>query len=633
MNFRTLSLSIWVFGAALFMGLLIYGCSNEDHVAGPVSVYPSNVWRHQNPIPTSNNLLDIEFISPWEVWACGTAGSLLHSVDQGQTWVESFVLPATAMDLFFLDENNGWAVGGNGMIAFTDDGGRSWRQQYSGTIELISTVTFLNLRDGWAATTSGSVLRTANGGRTWRRLSTGVCQIYDLLMLDLSEGWVVGRTGLTPSGAGLFHTSDGGITWVSVDPGIPGDLGPDYPGAYVSVRLNSIASPVTGMLSVVGESVVWDGIGGITLFSDDGGSTWTYEFTNAILYGLTFTSNGTGWACGFGGVIERSDDSGRTWHRQQAFGWSFQNLKMYDDQAGCAVGEAGIIVATIDGGTTWNRISESSRSILSDIQFIDQEHGWAAGFGGVLVTKDGGESWQQTGCTANETVQFFDINHGLACDYNGNLDATHDGGSTWVRIKNAIESRVWGMCFVDTLRGWVCGTPAILRSDDGGRNWAVQWTGVGLNGICFVDTSRGWAVGGRGTIVNTADGGRHWNIQPSQVTTVLQDVVFIDSLRGWVVGGSSTILATTDGGQHWSPQNPGTDGTSYFDDVQFIDATTGWVAGFAGLVLATTDSGRSWIRQFSPTSNHLIALSAVDKDHVWAAGFNGTIITTAPRRK
>lgn len=613
--------------------LLISGCSEADHATGPVSGATSYIWRNQNPTPTSNNLLDVEFISSREAWACGTAGSLLHTFDGGNTWKESFVLPATALDIFFLDENTGWLAGGNGMIARTENGGRTWQQEFSGTTDLIRRVMFLNGRVGWATTSSGIILHTENSGITWRQISTIVGYIRDILFLDRYDGWAIGRSFSSPSGAGLFHTSDGGATWAEVDAGIPTDLGPDIPFADVSADLYSIASPDDNLISIVGEAVQWDLIGGIRLFSPDAGKTWSVELTNIPHRGVSFTPSGDGVAVGYGGVIYRSVDAGRTWFQEETtFGWTLVGLDMFDDRTGCAVGSAGMVVVTSDGVQTWTRISEGSRGFVDDIQFVDRDHGWVAGTDGVLLSVDGGESWHQTECTANKALQFFDVNHGLACDYEGNLDETHDGGNSWVRIKNAIESRVYDMCFVDTLTAWVAGSPAILRSDDGGRNWMVQWTGPRTYGIHFVDTLRGWAVGDNATIVATSDGGRHWTAQTSPVMTRLEDVFFLDSLHGRAVGGSSAILVTTDGGQNWNLQVAAEASESYLYAVRFVDLTTGWIVGDAGLVLATSDGGQSWTKEFTPTSNPLFTLCAVDKSSAWAAGWCGTIITTTSKR-
>src|SRR5262245_35152687 len=81
-----------------------------------------------------------------------------------------------------------------------------------------------------------------------------------------------------------------------------------------------------------------------------------------------------------------------------------------------------------------------------------------------------------------------------------------------------------------------------------------------LTAVTFVDADRGWAVGDRGVIWHTSDGGRNWKLQNSGVTCRLEAVQFIDADNGVVVGGwtqpythetHGAALRTRDGGRTW----------------------------------------------------------------------------------
>ncbi|MFW6169489.1 MAG: YCF48-related protein [Planctomycetota bacterium] len=127
-----------------------------------------------------------------------------------------------------------------------------------------------------------------------------------------------------------------------------------------------------------------------------------------------------------------------------------------------------------------------------------------------------------------------------------------------------------------------------------------------LNDMFFLNSDLGWAVGDRGVILHTEDGGRHWRTQQVSTAAQLESVHFIDDERGWVVGGrvhsytrrtSCVIARTQDGGATWKIVSDMTlPGLEY---VQFHDAQHGWAVGkssalYPAGVFRTSDGGRSW---------------------------------------
>ena len=131
-------------------------------------------------------------------------------------------------------------------------------------------------------------------------------------------------------------------------------------------------------------------------------------------------------------------------------------------------------------------------------------------------------------------------------------------------------------------------------------------TDAELCDVCFIDPQRGWAVGDRGVIRQTDDGGRHWRLQHSPVACRLESVCFLDDRNGWIVGGwtqpythkgQGVVLRTHDGGQHWEPiprlSLPA------LRRVKFFDAHHGWAVAdpsdmYPAGVFRTDDGGLSW---------------------------------------
>lgn len=81
-----------------------------------------------------------------------------------------------------------------------------------------------------------------------------------------------------------------------------------------------------------------------------------------------------------------------------------------------------------------------------------------------------------------------------------------------------------------------------------------------LNDVAFINPQIGVAVGNRGLIWRTSDGGRKWSIVKTEWTGELKSIVFADSMNGWIVGGHAlpirglhegVVLRTQDGGATW----------------------------------------------------------------------------------
>ncbi|TWT48839.1 YCF48-related protein [Botrimarina hoheduenensis] len=146
-----------------------------------------------------------------------------------------------------------------------------------------------------------------------------------------------------------------------------------------------------------------------------------------------------------------------------------------------------------------------------------------------------------------------------------------------------------------------------------------------LNAIEMIDALQGWAVGDRGVILATDNGGRTWSRQGAPIEGALQSVSFIDARRGWAVGGLvqphtrvsiGVVLRTKDGGRTWSllpqPTLPALSEVRFFDHQHGIAAGAGSSFSPSG-VFITNDGGRSW--------------NATTTDRTWrwnAADFVGT---------
>lgn len=65
-------------------------------------------------------------------------------------------------------------------------------------------------------------------------------------------------------------------------------------------------------------------------------------------------------------------------------------------------------------------------------------------------------------------------------------------------------------------------TPAVVVSDVPVTVGQTMQNDASLADVVFVDRATGWAVGDRGVIWHTSDGGRSWQLQASGVTSTLR---------------------------------------------------------------------------------------------------------------
>ena len=140
-----------------------------------------------------------------------------------------------------------------------------------------------------------------------------------------------------------------------------------------------------------------------------------------------------------------------------------------------------------------------------------------------------------------------------------------------------------------------------------------------LASVFFTTATDGCAVGNRGAIWLTRDGGANWDLKESPVPGLHRSVTFVNRKTGWIVGSSTMpgnqlplgyVLQTTDAGETWKliagrpqrdPKSPAV-GIKYLPRlraVRFFTPTTGFAVGasnrfFPSGVLKTVDGGLNW---------------------------------------
>lgn len=172
-----------------------------------------------------------------------------------------------------------------------------------------------------------------------------------------------------------------------------------------------------------------------------------------------------------------------------------------------------------------------------------------------------------------------------------------------------VESEVHGQDL-----SWVRG--AIERSKQQPRDSVPLWqydprvaAGSGdasLHALACASPDRVWAVGDRGLILASQDGGRSWNPQLSGTSLNLYAVAFLDEQHGFAVGGTiqpmsrmslGIVLITDDAGLHWR------------------SASAEPLARMTGLAIAERGVLRAW-GDYSPAHGSAI-MESYDQGQTW----------------
>lgn len=339
--------------------------------------------------------------------------------------------------------------------------------------------------------------------------------------MDAAEGWTVGEEGV------ILHTIDSGKTW---------EKQPSATSATLEACV--FISPYEGWI-VGHDDQLPEDASGVVLFSKDGGISWKRILAGEVpaLFAVQFAGN-RGWLLGkanqrFPGGLVETKDGGLTWKpgpggNVKGFITAAKNGLQGGLLAGGSLGvigqfgDQGLLTQTVDPNarrTIRAILGGNPAKVKQDSQAVSNKEmgitAIAVGEQG-LVVRQGEKDWETiTGIFSNEAASQVDF---LAGHSQGN-------------------------CV------WLVGRPGsfVVKSEDGGKNWQKVSThqNAPLRGLFFVGEKQGYAVGDRGTILGTIDGGLTWSSLRSGGTRAGVLVVGPDRKRlnkamiaqvGWVDG-------------------------------------------------------------------------------------------------
>lgn len=175
----------------------------------------------------------------------------------------------------------------------------------------------------------------------------------------------------------------------------------------------------------------------------------------------------------------------------------------------------------------------------------------------------------------------------------------------------------------------------VTRNEDG--HWSLRTGGAANHLYAVASRTAGTrvsvtAVGERGTIVTSVDGGLTWKTADSGTSVDLRDVAYGTAV---VAIGDGVILRSSASGQAWEQVQP-PDGVGVLRSIASIDAPgeqARFIAvGDGGAVFFSADDGEDWVRRDARTTADLRAAGVYRGGEglgltplFWIAGADGTV--------
>src|ERR1051326_3216528 len=208
-----------------------------------------------------------------------------------------------------------------------------------------------------------------------------------------------------------------------------------------------------------------------------------------------------------------------------------------DQNRGWVAGSNGTLLQTNDGGISWTKL-RVPKDDLRDVYFSSEQDGWLLAqrdplrvkederSSYLLNTKDGGVTWQPVVLNTEDVntrftrMLFTDQQHGWVFGETGLIFATSDGGARWLPQRSPSRHLLLGAAFGNAGRGLIVGAGATIMQSENGSSWSLPAVfsreSTRLNAAAMVGQFA-WAAGSGGQIFATADGGRSWYRQRSNV--------------------------------------------------------------------------------------------------------------------
>lgn len=510
------------------------------------------------------------------IYIGAAGGGVWKSIDGGASWSDiTSSIPVTSIADIAVDPGNS-----NNVYIATGDG-----YGYEATWQTDN--------DFWGGVYSSGVLKSTNGGLTWSTTglsyTQNVKEIVQRLVISPSNSSIL----LAATRAGIYRTTDAGVSWTLVNANHCYDI------EFNTADANTVYA--SGNQDI--------------LKSTNGGQTWTIMKDNLCGAGRISIETSAAnslviYALCESGTLSKSTDGGTTWVTKGSPSGAASFYGYYDLILECSDANSEILLAgglyvakSTNGGTSWQTISSWSPYTASNYVHADNHD---------LEFLPGST---QTIFSGNDGGIFKSINQGTA----------------WSDLSSGLRiAQIYRLSTSAT-------NPSIVYSgwqDNGSNRWnGTSYTQVyGADGmealidytnsnIVFIETQYG-------SIYKSTNGGTSFTfVAPSSgawLTQYIMDPVDHNKMYA----GYSSLYKSTNNGSNWSVLGSNLYGGNYCTSIAVAPSNTNYIyTSSLGLMKKTTNGAAPFsdITSGLPVASagiNYIAVSNTDPNNLWVV-FSG----------
>lgn len=518
------------------------------------------------------------------IYVCSPSGGLWISTNDGGSWTSNtdqlnsvigctdVAFDPTNANIMYMatgdgDAGDNYSVG----ILKSTDGAQTWNTTglsfATGAYRQISKVLVdpTNGNNILAATTAG-IYRSTDAGVTWTVVQTGS---FKDMEFNTSSSATVYACGVE-----FYRSTNSGATWTKITSGLP------VATNVQRMAIATTAADANTIYLVAMKATTYD-IEGFYK-STNGGTSFTKPSSPAIgnqgWYDLALAANPTNAnEIMLGGQTQfrKSTNGGTSWSQIATTTHVDYHDVIYTSGTTCYLTSDGGVWKSTNNGTSWTNLS-NGLSIAQNYGFGQSS---SAATPIIVGRQDNGTdilsgaSWGQTmgGDGMLAFISWNNNNTMWGSQYNGSLNKSTNGGGSWSTMTGISETCPWvtewnedpvtaGKVYAGCANVWTAtGTGFTKLSGNLAGTSTVTITSIAVSPA---NTQIIWAAKG-GTLYKTTNGGGSWSaISGGLPSGTITDIVChnTDANKVWVsfsgYSNSYKVFQTTNGGTSWTNLSP-----------------------------------------------------------------------------